>query len=98
MGCKWGSGVNGVTVGSNDPFKKILKGIFVQEEAHGQFEIKTLPIYALHEYKWYFGFLLLAKAIKTWKSLIAKCKRVKSLCFDRIFHNAVANADTIPRA
>ena len=41
-----------VMVGSEDPLQIFLKGIFVQEESngtrfdHGQFEIKTFPIYA----------------------------------------------------
>ena len=41
-----------VTVGSEDELQKNFKGIFVQEESsgtrfdHGQFEIKTFPIYA----------------------------------------------------
>ena len=41
-----------VTVGSETHFKDFLKGIFVQEGScgthfdHGQFEIKTFPIYA----------------------------------------------------
>ena len=40
-----------VTVGSEDPFQKFPKGIFVQEGSsgtrfdHGQLEIKTFPIY-----------------------------------------------------
>ena len=40
-----------VTVGSENPHEKILKGIFVQKGSsgtrfdHGQFEIKTFPIY-----------------------------------------------------
>ena len=39
-------------VGSEDPLQIFLKGIFVQEGSsrtrfdHGQFEIKTFPIYA----------------------------------------------------
>ena len=39
-------------VGSEDQLQNFLKGIFVQEESsgtrfdHGQFEIKTFPIYA----------------------------------------------------
>ena len=42
-----------VTVGSEDTLKIFLKGIFVQKGSrgtcfdHGQFEIKTFPIYAL---------------------------------------------------
>ena len=41
-----------VTVWSEDPLQKILKGTFVQEGSsgtrfdHGQFEIITFPIYA----------------------------------------------------
>ena len=41
-----------VTVGSEDPLQIFLKGIFVQEGSsgtcfdHGQFEIKTFPIYS----------------------------------------------------
>ena len=39
-------------MGSEDPLQNLLKGIFVQEGSsgghfgHGQFEIKTFPIYA----------------------------------------------------
>ena len=41
-----------VTVGSEDQLQNVLKGIFVQEGSsgtrfdHGQFDIKTFPIYA----------------------------------------------------
>ena len=41
-----------VMVGSDDPLQNFLKGIFAQEGSsgtrfdHGQFEIKTFPIYA----------------------------------------------------
>ena len=50
-----------VTVGSEDQLQNFLKGVFVQERSsgtcfdHGQFEVKTFPIYAPPYYIYPYG-------------------------------------------
>ena len=46
----------------------------------------------IRNYKWYFWLLQLSIAMETWKSWNAKLS-VKSWCFDRALHIAVANVD-----
>ena len=53
---------------------------------------QTSPACGKHSYKWNVWLLQLSIAMETWKSLNAKLS-VKSWCFERVFHVAVANAN-----